>query len=402
MRKFNFNVIDKKYLRPSIYAFCVIAFLIMFEKIIGNLSSISSFISFFTSKIIDIIFPFIIGFAIAYLINPFIKFLEKHLKSNFEYAKLRPNLTRAMCILFTYFIILGGIVWIILYLIPEIQTSLKLFINNLSSFSTYEFYHIISKLSNQFDFIDSNYVLQIVDDLIQKSLIVFENIPDLINSIWQNIYLLGSLAFDVIMAIFISFYFLYDKEKSMDYSKKVIYALLEKEKADKFLYNGSRVNNIFQNFITGKALDSFIIAILAFIGFSVIKAPFPSVLSLIIGITNMIPYFGPFIGGTPVVILTILMGSPIKGIWTTVFIVFLQQFDGNFLGPRILGNSVDLSPILIILAVVVGGGLGGAVGMFIGVPILATFKMFFLEYINKKYDSKFNEENSTLEENKLN
>lgn len=398
MIKFTLKDLNKNHLKTSIYVFCVIAFLIVFEKIIGNLSGINNYISNFFARIIDIFFPFVIGFAIAYLINPFIKFLEKNLKNNFNYAKIHPNLTRAMCILFTYFIVLGGSVWIVLYLIPEVESSFRVFVANVTAIATYDYNHIIMGLSEQFDFIDTDYLTALVTELMQKSLTIFEGLPNLINNIWQNIFILGSLAFDVIMALFIAFYFLYDKEKTLEYSEKVTYAMLKKETAEKLIMNSSRINNIFQNFITGKALDSFIIAILAFIGFSIIKAPFPSVLSLIIGVTNMIPYFGPFIGGTPVVVLTVLMGSPMKGVWATVFIIVLQQFDGNYLGPRILGNSVDLSPILIILAVVVGGALGGALGMFLGAPILAALKMFFSEYINEKYEQKFSKESLAIKE----
>ena len=115
------------------------------------------------------------------------------------------------------------------------------------------------------------------------------------------------------------------------------------------------------------------------------------VLSLIIGVTNMIPYFGPFLGGIPSVIITLLI-SPIDAIWVGLFILALQQFDGNFLGPKILGNSLDVSPLWIILAVIVGGALMGPLGMFIGVPIFATVKMFCQEFIDWKYRKKYQDQ----------
>lgn len=388
MKKIDFSKLDKNYIRTSLYIFSVFAFLILFEKVIGNLPLLANTAKGFIGNIMDIIFPFIIGFTLAYLMNPFIKFVEKHLENNFEYAKEKPKMVRASCILVNYFIVLGGGAWIILYLIPELETSFKTLAINLSTLLNYDLYNFFADIFEQFEFIDSEYIAEVFNELIQKCLVVFENIPQLINNIWQNLYVLGSFAFDFIMGLFIAFYLLYDKENSLEYTRKIIYSISKKEKADRLMYNSGRINKIFQNFIVGKAFDSLIIGILAFIGFSLLKAPVPSILSIIIGITNMIPYFGPFIGGTPVVILT-AFASPMTAVWVTVYILVLQQFDGNYLGPKILGNSVDLSPILIILAVVVGGAVGGAVGMFIGVPVLATVKMFFTEYIDKKFNEKY-------------
>ena len=138
----------------------------------------------------------------------------------------------------------------------------------------------------------------------------------------------------------------------------------------------------------GKAIDSLIIGILAFIGLTFMQAPFPLILSLILGVTNMIPYFGPFIGAIPAICITLLI-DPVLAIWVGIFILILQQFDGNFLGPKILSNSLDLSPLWIILAVLVGGGVMGPLGMFIGVPIFATIKTFGGEYINRSYEKKY-------------
>ena len=122
------------------------------------------------------------------------------------------------------------------------------------------------------------------------------------------------------------------------------------------------------------------------------KAPFPLILALIIGVTNMIPYFGPFIGAIPALLITVLI-SPRLVILVGIFILVLQQFDGNILGPKILGNSVDLSPLWIILAVMVGGAVMGPIGMFIGVPIFATLKVFGGEFIDQLYWKKYSSEN---------
>jgi predicted PurR-regulated permease PerM len=190
------------------------------------------------------------------------------------------------------------------------------------------------------------------------------------------------------MAIFIAFYMLYDKERFARKMEKGVYALSSKEKATRFLNNTERVHHIFNDFIVGKAVDSLIIGIIAFVVLTIMKAPFPLILALIIGVTNMIPYFGPFIGAIPAILITLLIDPPLA-IAVSIFILILQQFDGNILGPKILGESVDLSPLWIILAVVIGGALMGPLGMFIGVPIFATVKVFGGEYIDRLYRKKY-------------
>ncbi|MFI3174002.1 MAG: AI-2E family transporter [Bacillota bacterium] len=378
-----------KYVKPAGYGFVIVALLILFEKIISNVHGIVGGTTSFLKYTVDMTMPFVIGFAIAYLMNPFVKFLEKNIDKRIGIKEEKIKSIRAMCVAFSYLIIFGGFVYITLYLGPEFEASFKAVMDTIAMMSTYDYTAMLTGLFEQFDFIDMEYITNIANAMFSKLMAMFQNVPALFGGLLGNLVLVGGVAVDVIMGLFIAFYLLYDKESFMAYLSKVFYALFEQKKTSRFFVNCSRVNGIFQSFIVGKALDSFIVAIIAFVGFTVLKAPFAIVLALIIGVTNMIPYFGPFIGGIPVVILTILASDLTTGLWVTVFIVVLQQFDGNVIGPKILGDSVDLSPLLIILAVVVGGALAGVVGMFIGVPILATIKMFFTEYVNARYLKKY-------------
>ena len=217
---------------------------------------------------------------------------------------------------------------------------------------------------------------------------ISQNAPELLETIAVNVYGFGRITIQFIMAIFIAFYMLLDKERFSLKAKKGIYTFFPKEKADVILRSAIRTHHIFQNFIVGKAVDSLIIGILAFIGLNLMKAPYPLILSLIIGVTNMIPYFGPFIGAIPAILITLLIDPPLA-IAVGIFVLILQQFDGNYLGPKILGNSVDLNPLWIILAVLIGGAFMGPVGMFVGVPVFATIKTFASEYVNRKYIEKY-------------
>ena len=396
MRKFdifrrNRNEHDKVLGKASIYIFFVAAALILFEKVIGHLPVIGSSISTFFHYFNTLVSPFIMGFAIAYVMNPFMMFFERKFLKWFSFCRNHGKMTRTFCILLMYTIIIGGTVWIVIYLLPEIRDSIMAFATNISVYS--EAMNMrIQKIFDQIPYIDSADVNRVIDRIMAPIQHMSQNAPELIETIATNVYSFGRLTLNFIMAIFIAFYMLYDKERFGKKAEKAAYALSSEEKAEQFLYNATRVHHIFNDFIVGKAIDSLIIGILAFIGMTIIKAPFPLVLALIIGVTNMIPYFGPFIGAIPAILITLLIDPPLA-IAVGIFILILQQFDGNFLGPKILGESVDLSPLWIILAVVVGGAVMGPLGMFIGVPIFATVKVFGGEYIDRLYWKKYHSSN---------
>src|SRR5690606_8042174 len=140
-------------------------------------------------------------------------------------------------------------------------------------------------------------------------------------------------------------------------------------------------------FFVGKIIDSFIIGLLCFIGCLIMKVPYALLISLIVGVTNMIPYFGPFIGMIPAAVIT-LFESPIKALWVTIFIFALQQFDGLYLGPKILGIQVGMKPLWIITAILIGGGFFGVWGMLFAVPIAAVIRSLLRKYIKRQYEIK--------------
>lgn len=392
MRKMDFfkndtNDADKFYWKISICVFTVVAALILFEKIVGNLPEIGGGFTALLQFLSRLVSPFLLGFAIAYVMNPFMKFFEKRSIRYFPFCAKHRKITRSLCILFNYSIVIGGTVWIAIYLMPEIKDSVLSLATQVPDYSV-NMNQRIQTLFDQIPYIDSNDVTAVLNHFLQPIQELSKDVPVLIETIIGNIYGFGRATLNFVMAIFIAFYMLYEKEGFSFQASKIVYALSNKEGAERIIRNTNRIHHIFQDFIVGKAVDSLIIGILAFLGLTLMKAPFPLVLSLIIGVTNMIPYFGPFIGAIPAIVITLLI-DPILAIWVGIFILILQQFDGNFLGPKILGGSLDLSPLWIILAVVVGGALMGPVGMFIGVPIFATIKTFSGEYISRLYSKKY-------------
>lgn len=392
MRRFNKfkgsrNEQDKLLTKICIYAFILLAALILFEKVIGNLPDIGDSIAKATNYLNTLTAPFLIGFAIAYVMNPFLKFFEKNFMKLGTFFQKHQKITRILSILINYVIIIGGTVWIVIYLVPEVRESVIAFATNITVYSD-EMNMRIQHLFDQIVYIDSADVNNVINRLLVPLKDISRNMPELLETIAVNVYGFGRITLQFIMAIFIAFYMLLDKERFSQKAKKGIYTFLTKEKAEALLFYADRTHHIFQNFIVGKAIDSLIIGILAFIGLNMMKAPYPLILSLIIGLTNMIPYFGPFIGAIPAILITLLIDPPLA-IAVGIFILVLQQFDGNYLGPKILGNSVDLSPLWIILAVLIGGAFMGPLGMFVGVPVFATIKTFAAEYVNRKYTQKY-------------
>lgn len=391
MRKFdlfrrNKNEYDKLLGKISLYVIFVAAALILFEKIIGHLPAIGSSLSTGLMYFKGLTSPFLMGFAIAYVMNPFMKFFERNFIKWFRFCDKYRKFTRTLCILLLYFLIIGGTVWIVIYLVPEIRDSIMAFTENITTYSE-AMNERIRHIFDQIPFIDSAEVNRVMNRIMEPVKHLSASAPEILETLAANVFIFGRLTLNFIMAIFIAFYMLYDKERFVRKIEKAAFALSTEEKATRFLNNAERIHHIFNDFIVGKAIDSLIIGILAFIGFNIIKAPFPLILALVIGVTNMIPYFGPFIGAIPAILITLLIDPPLA-IVVGIFILILQQFDGNILGPKILGDSVDLSPLWIILAVMIGGAVMGPLGMFIGVPIFATVKVFGGEYIDRLYWQK--------------
>ena len=396
MRKFdlfrrNKNEHDKLLGKISLYVIAIAILLILFEKIIGNLPAIGNSITTFFHYLNGLVSPFLMGFAIAYVMNPFMSFFERLFLKWFGFCRNHKKLTRTFCILLMYTLIIGGTVWIVIYLVPEIRDSIMAFATNITAYSE-AMNERIRHIFDQIPYIDSAEVNRVLDRILEPVKHLSASAPEILETLAANVFIFGRLTLNFIMAIFIAFYMLYDKERFVRKIEKAAYAISTEEKAGRFLSNAERIHHIFNDFIVGKAIDSLIIGIIAFIVLTVMKAPFPLILSLIIGVTNMIPYFGPFIGAIPAILITLLIDPPLA-IAVGIFILILQQFDGNFLGPKILGDSVGLSPLWIILAVVVGGALMGPLGMFIGVPIFATIKVFGGEYIDRLYWKKYRSSN---------
>jgi predicted PurR-regulated permease PerM len=212
-------------------------------------------------------------------------------------------------------------------------------------------------------------------------------VTDALPQMAKATYAFGSTLLNILLSIMAGLYMLIDKERLSGYAKKINYALFPKEISEYLHRMVLASGDIFNNFIVGKAIDSLIIGILCYIGSLIFQFPYALLLSVIVGVTNMIPVFGPFIGAVPGIVILFII-HPITALYFALFVFALQQFDGNILGPLILGDKLGLPSIGILFSVCVGGGLFGIIGMFIGVPCFAVIYMAVKEFVNYRLKKK--------------
>lgn len=317
--------------------------------------------------------PFFWGFAFAYLINPLMVLLENRFKLN-----------RVLSIVASYAIV--GTIFTVTskYIFPEITTSISDIIRNIP-----QYYDSLELWVNG---LAARYPEFYIDQALLKPLP--QNYQEyakygttLLGSVFMGAIGIANQMFKLIIGLIISIYFLMDKEKFISGSKKVIYGTLSAAKADQLVNFGLEVHRMFSRFIIGKTIDSIIIGIICYFGMRILGAPYPVLFALIIGITNMIPFFGPFLGAIPVVLITLFI-NPLQAVWVGVFILVLQQFDGYILGPKILGDSVGLSPFWIILSIVIGGAVMGVFGMIVAVPTMAVIRNGVIHHLDKRIEAK--------------
>lgn len=308
-----------------------------------------------------ILLPFFIAFGTAYILNPLMLYLEK----------LDKRITRPISLIIVYILFIGILTLAFTIVTPVI-------VKNISE--------IIDKLPHYIDSTEKWVSRQVLDyQLLEKlgvNTYLFNNLDSIFSGTvdFLNITLSGVMSSIIgitsgiakmLLGFVISIYLLADKERFIRGIKKNLFAFFGKEKADKIIDFGNEVNSIFSNFFVGKLIDSIIVGIICFIGLYILKVRFALLLSIIVGIFNMIPYFGPFIGAVPAIVITMFY-SPTQALWVSLFIFALQQFDGIILGPKILGDKVGVSPFYIILAIMIGGGFFGMMGMLMGVPLLKS------------------------------
>ena len=381
------NFIKNKYVQLGLSIFGVIGLSIIFFFLIYRWDSFLKSIR----GVIKIFMPIIYGIVIAYILNPGIKALEKKvfnklLKNN----ENKRRLSRVFSILSASIIFILVLVLLFSYIIPEILTSIQILIGNIPTYikNTQEFLTNTLKnnpdVSNQIlDNYDkmSDYILNIVNDSIMP------NVNDMVVNLSSSVVGVFKFFYNFIIGFIISIYLLAGKENYIASIKKVIYSIFSVKNGNSILEKCRFVNEIFGKYLSGVLLDCCAIGILMFLFNVIFQMPYAMLIAVICALTNAIPYFGPFIGAVPSTLL-ILLVSPAKAFIFVVFIIILQQFDGMFLAPKIIGDKTGLKRFWVLCSILIFGGLFGFIGMLIGVPIFAIIYTLIKDYINDKLKEK--------------
>lgn len=383
---------DRRYLHWSISAFLVIACSIMFYYMVFENHSMLNGLG----KIIGILMPIINGCIIAYLLRPIVNFLEQkpaaylfrklHIELNKKQRKLLRLFSTIVTFVFAFYVLYG----LLYLLIPQVFNSAQ---------------NLAVRLPGYFD----NFRIWILE-LLKDNPNIEKTVGEVLNQyisraeMWVTTQflprvneMLGTVSSGILSAFvviknfflgcFVAIYILNSKEVLAGQFKKLFYALLTKKHADSLVEVLHLIDQTFSGFINGKLLDSLIIGLLCFVYTSIMDVPYYILISVIIGVTNIIPFFGPYIGAIPCIFL-ILIVDPLQSLYFLIFVILLQTFDGNFLGPKILGNKTGLGSFFVLCSILVFGGMFGVIGMIIGVPTTAVLYTGIRTFSDKSLKEK--------------
>ena len=334
---------DWKELIKYVLAVCIcILFWFAIERINILIGAIKEFLV--------VVSPLIIGFVIAYILVPFVDSVRKKLKCDIKLA-----------ITLVYIGIIMTLIILLSIVLPQVYNSLL----DLSEKVPY-IYDLVNKYSEYTNIkIDNTVINNSLKDIIGNTQQIIENIVPMIYDIGKGV---TTVIVNMLISVAISIYIIADRDKLKNKFKYIVKSIVGDEKSNSIASELEKYSDIFRGFLVGKIIDSAIIGVITFILTSLFGLRYNALVAIIVGVLNIIPYFGPFIGAIPCII--IYLSVDIKsGIIFTVLILAIQQFDGIYLGPKILGNKLGVTPLLILISITIGGHYLGVIGMIIGVPI---------------------------------
>lgn len=333
-------------------------------------------------KFLTILMPFILGFFFACFINPLVKRVHSLLN------RIKPGkgakIKKAFSVIISYVVVIGVITVLLIYIIPQIKASIGELGNTIQDGYQYMITHQ-KELNEKIPFIGLGGGIEYIKEFAYKK--IMSNSSEILPYVYHVSSSLLTTSYNVLMGLVISIYIILDMKKLKRSARKVVYALSPKKKEQEVWETMKQCSHIFNGFLIGKMIDSLIIGILCLIAMSILKLPYALLLSLIVCITNMIPYFGPIIGAIPGVMIYLFIDIRYAFIFA-LMILILQQFDGLYLGPKILGDQMGIKPLWVIFGITVGGAYFGVMGMFLGVPVVAVIMYLLQLFLDKKLKKK--------------
>lgn len=354
----------KRFLRMGITIFISLAAVVAFFFLILRYQALKSYLTIISAALQ----PVMVGLVFAYLLCPVAKFLE----GQFKKVKWLSRAARSLSVLLSLVFAIGVLGLFCALILPQVADSVRSLVVDLPGMLEVQLTRLGTYLES-----DSDAAATVVKMIasVETFLISWmkENLFATVSNVAGSVLSIGSAIVNLVVSVVVTVYLLLDRERYLGQCRKLFYAVSRNERFNRAVMEvAHQANQIFSGFISGKLIDSLIVGILCFVCLTLLKMPYALLVSVIVGVTNIIPMFGPFIGAIPSAFL-ILLVSPSKCILFLVFIIILQQLDGNIIGPRILGNSTGLSAFYVTVAMLLFGKLMGFVGMIVGVPLFATF-----------------------------
>lgn len=383
---------DKKYLYWGVTAFCVIAAAILFYMALNYLPLLRQGLA----SLLHILSPFIWGLVICYLLTPFMRLVEKKLfgplsKKLYKNSKRSDGsrFARSMSVLLSELFLLAVLTALVCLIIPQLYSSLQNMVAN-SPMYIETASRWITQLLEDFPEIEQ-YVSQTLGQVNTSLMDWIQNIQNtvlpklgsLISNVTSGVYYAIMGVYNLVIGIIVSVYVLSNLEQFGASAKRILYSVFSVDMAKKILEGLEFTDRTFMGFINGKLLDSAIIGLICYIVCSILRMPYALLVSVIVGVTNIIPFFGPFIGAVPSSII-ILLVNPVKCLIFIAFIILLQQLDGNIIGPKILGSSVGINGFWVMFSIILGAGLFGFWGMLLGVPVFVILYAVITGSVTRK------------------
>lgn len=367
---------EKKKWKQWLYWFTFAIAVITVYKVLDNYTYIQGWIQ----NLIRILMPFLIGILIAYLLYIPCKKLEKVI----EKTKIKRK-ARGISVFIVYVMVVILLILVINFIIPNLANSLIDFINNIGNY-----YDKVNLWINE---LPDNSILQ--KEMLKEGI---HSIQEIDLKQYFNMEKLGQYAkgvvnaangiLNIFVAIIVSIYVLLERKQIIRFLKSIIDTIFETKIASKIANYFNRTNEIFLKFLVSQTLDAIVVGILTSIAMSLLGVKYAVLLGFFIGISNLIPYFGAIVGVTISVVITIFTGGISKALWMAIIVIVLQQIDANIINPKIVGNSLKISPLLVIFAVTIGGAYFGMIGMFLAVPVFAMIRIIIIDYIAYKNQNK--------------